>query len=244
MRNLKLMGTVMLALATAACGDGLGPAGELDQQVTEDAALVAADAALDDLQQMAFTGLTAQLSMEGRPLEASRTVTFLDAEGNPMDQYDPQLTASINVVVEVAGEVERSGWVATVARSRNLTVSGLEGEETSRTWNGTGEGTVTGSRHTDGDGTREYVWESSAVIADVVVNLPREEFPWPMSGTITRTITATVTVGDRTETRTRTAILEFNGTQFATLTIGDEVFEVDLAARSTDRPHRLIRDRR
>ena len=238
MRTYKMIGSMALALALAACGDGLGPADELDLQLDEDAALVAADAALEDLQQMAFSGVTATLSLEGRPLEASRTVTFLDAQGNPQDQYDNLLTASINVVVEVAGAVERSGWAATIARSRDVTVSGLAGEETSRTWNGTAEGTVSGSRHTDGTAPREYEMSTSATIADVVVNLPRSENLWPMSGTITRIISVTISSGDRVETRSRTAILEFNGTQFATLTIGDRVFEVDLAARDGDRPHR------
>lgn len=239
MRIRNLTGSLLLAIAAAACGDGIGPADQLDVQVTEDAAMVAADAALDDVKQMSFASATAAAALEGQPLEAVRTITFLDAEGNPQDGYDPLLTASITMVVEVGGTVEREGWSATISRRRELIVSGLEGEETSRIWNGVSEGSVTGSRHTDDLGVREYSMSTEATIDDVVINLPRSEYPWPMSGTITRTITVTITHGDQTESRSRTAVLEFNGTQFATLTVGDEVFELDLGARDGDRPHHL-----
>ena len=51
-------------------------------------------------------------------------------------------------------------------------------------------------------------------------------------------ISATFTHGDKTETRTRTAVLTFDGGRFATLTVGDQTYEVDLDARKTDRPVR------
>ena len=235
---------LLTTIALAACNDSNGPSEE-DLALNEAVAAVAADAAVEDVKQMFFAlpagpALGASYDAAAVPRDFSRTVTFYDAAGNVMDAYNAETTASINIVVEASGTVEREGWTATVSRSRDLTVSGLEGTETSRTWDGTGSGEVTGSQHTDEHGTRSYDMSSSVIIDAVVRGLPREENPWPLSGTITRTVTVTITTADGVVTRERTAVLTFNGTQFATLTISghDGVYEVDLAARATDRAHR------
>ncbi len=123
-----------------------------------------------------------------------------------------------------------------------MTVSGLLGPETSRTWNGTGSGEVSRSQHSDEHGDRSYDMSSSVVIADVVRNLPRDLNPWPMSGTITRSVTVTITTADGVVTRERTAVLTFNGTQFVILLVNGEEYEVDLAAREPDRAHRKRQD--
>ena len=232
---------LLAAFAVAACEEGTGPGDEFDAALNEDAAVVAADAALEDLASMVVPAVTPALALAeaSAPLEASRSWTYFNAEGGEQDAYNPETTASIRIVTEMSGTVERDGWSATVERSRDMTVSGLEGEETSRTWNGTGSGLISGSRHSDdSDVSREYEMTTSSLVENVVVNLPREEYPYPMSGTITRTISATFTHGDKTETRTRTAVLTFDGGRFATLTVGDQTYEVDLDARKTDRPVR------
>ncbi len=234
---------LLTTIALAACNDANGPSEEEDLALNEAVAAVAADAAIEDVKQM-FVALGAEPALgvaydaAGPPRDFSRTVTFYDAAGTIMDGYDAELTASINIVVEASGTVERQGWTATVSRSRDLTVSGLAGPETSRTWNGTGSGTVTGSQHTDEHGDRSYDMASSVVIDAVVRNLPREENPWPASGTITRTVTITITTADGVVTRERTAVLTFDGTQFALLTVNGEEYEVDLSALETDRAHR------
>ncbi len=240
MYTRRIPAFALMAMFAAACtSDGTGPTDEENQIITEDVAMVAADAALDDVAQMVVPSFTPELNLSASgPITVSRTITFYDGEGNPMDRYDAELTASINMLVEMSQETLRDAWTASVERSRDLTVSGLLGQETTRIWNGEGTGSVTGSRHVDTGGTRNYDMSSVVLIDNVVVGIPRSDNPWPLSGTITRTITVTVTQGDRTQTHTRTAVLEFNGTQFATLTIGDEVFEIDLAARDSDRPHR------
>ena len=246
---MKLTHTGSLALLTmialAACNDANGPSAE-DLALSEAVAVVAADAAIQDLQQM-FFGLSAEPALGASydaavPRNVSRTVTFYDAGGIVMDAYNAETTASINIVIEMSGEVEKDGWTASVSRSRDLTVSGLEGAETSRTWNGTGSGTVTGSRHSDEHGDRTYEMSSSGVIDAVVRGLPRETNPWPLSGTITRIVTVTITTADGVETRERTAVLTFNGTQFVILTVNGEEYEVDLAARETDRGVHRKRD--
>ena len=124
-----------------------------------------------------------------------------------------------------------------------MTVSGLEGQETSRTWNGTGSGEASRSQHTDEHGDRSYDMSSTSVIEDVVRALPREENPWPLSGTITRTISVVIVNGpDGDVTREITAVLTFNGMQFVIMTVNGEDFEVDLAARESDRGVRRKRD--
>ena len=245
---MKLTRTGGLALLTtialAACNDAAGPSAE-DLALNEAVAEVAADAAIEDVKQMFFSlpaepASGASYDAAAPPRDFSRTVTFYDVGGVIMDAYNAETTASINIVVEASGDVAREGWTATVTRSRDLTVAGLEGAETSRTWDGTGSGTVTGSQHTDEHGDRSYDMASSVVIAAVVRGLPREENPWPLSGTITRTVTVTITTADGVVTRGRTVELTFDGTQYAVMMIegDDTVYEVDLEALATDRAHR------
>ncbi len=200
---MKLARTGSLALLTTialtACNDANSPSEE-DLALNDAVALVAADAAIEDVQQM-FFGLSAEPALgalyaaAAPPRNFSRTVTFYDVGGIVMDAYNAETTASINIVIEMSGEVARDGWTASVSRSRDLTVSGLEGAETSRTWNGTGSGTVSGSRHIDEHGDRSYEMSSSVAIDAVVRGLPREANPWPLSGTITRNITTAQVAG-------------------------------------------------
>ncbi len=241
MKLARIGGLALLStFALAACNDANGPS-ELDQALDEDVALVAADAVLEDLRQMyvslgsqAASGVSFDVAVPTGNF--SRTVSFFDADGNPQDAYNPLTTASIHVLIEMSGAVERDGWLATIARSRDLTVSGLEGEETERTWNGTSSTEVSRSQHTDENGTRTYEMSGVGTIEDVVRGVPRDENPWPLSGTITRSITVVITNGpDGDVTHERTVVVTFNGTQFATLTVNGEEFELDLAALQRDR---------
>jgi hypothetical protein len=88
------------------------------------------------------------------------------------------------------------------------------------------------SRHTDA-GDRTYSMATVATLTDVVVPFPRSRGAWPVSGTITRTVTATRD-GDAA-VHTRTTTTTFNGTRFATLTVGDRTFTVDLATGRVQR---------
>lgn len=238
MKLVRIGGLALFStFALAACNDANGPS-ELDQAIDEDVALVAADAVLEDLQQM-FISVGSQAASGVSfdvPRDFSRTVSFFDAAGNQQDAFNPLTTASVRILIEMTGAVERDGWTATIARSRDVTVSGLEGEETERTWNGTSSTEVTRSQHTDENGTRSYDMSSVGTIADVVRGVPRDVNPWPLSGTITRSITVVITNGpDGDVTRERTVVVTFNGTQFATLTVNGEEFELDLAALQSDR---------
>lgn len=214
-----------LTLALAACNlDSAGP-DALDDQINFDVATVAADGALEDLENIR--------DAEHRgPFEGSRTVTFYDAAGVEQADYDELTTARIVVVSEVSGEMSRDSWSASVARSREVAITGLEGEETTRTVNGTGASAVTRSRHSDEFGTRSYEMSGSSATVDLVLGVPREDNPYPLSGSISRDMTVVITNGPNgDETRRRTATIDFNGTRFATLTVDGETFEVDLDAR-------------
>lgn len=241
-RSLRLTGVMVFAasLALGACSDSTAPEEAADALLNEDVAVIAADGALADLDVMttpAFVFGTPGPQMV-EPMR-DRTVTWFDEGGSAMERYDALLTASGQIEASFSRSATREGWSASVERSRSLTVTGLLGEETQRTWNGSGSGEVSGSRHVDGKGSRSYEMSYTSSIEDVVRAVDRQAQPWPLSGTITRMVEATRTDFEGSvQTRTRTTVLTFNGTQTATLTVDGEVFEVDLGAREGRKPVR------
>ena len=196
-------------LAIAACSDVAGPGSELDEQLTLDVAMVAADATLEDLVDMGqlMAGGVLPAPAEDGTRSATRTVTFFDADDNEQTAHDPETTASIHVVMEGSREFSRESWTASGTRARDLWITGLQGVETTRTVNGTGSGTITRSSHTDADEDRTYDMSTASTIADVVHPVPRTDDSWPLSGTITREISVTITNGpDGDVTRDRTVV--------------------------------------
>lgn len=239
MKRLKTVAWVStLSLALVGCSDATEPE-VLPDQLNFDVAMVAADGMLDDLNTITQIFPFGSGGSLAPPLTRSRTVEFFDGAGNLQDAFDELTTASIHIVGEMSGEFSRETWSASISRSRDMTITGLEGEETSRTANGTGSEEVTRSRHLDDGGTRSYEMSGTSTIQDVVHGVPREDNPWPLSGMITREITVVIVNGpDGNKTVERTAIVTFNGTQFVTMTVNGESFEVDLSARSGRHPFR------
>ncbi|MGH7523446.1 MAG: hypothetical protein ACREK8_03990, partial [Gemmatimonadales bacterium] len=166
-------------------------------------------------------------------LDVTRTITLLDADGQPQSAYDSLLTASIHVVADISGERTHGPWTATVDRHRDFTVSGLVGTETTRTVNGTGNGTITNSR-TNGDNGRAYNLVCSSTVTDVVLPVRADGGNgWPISGTITRTCTITVTAGPNAgKTTTRTVTVTFSGSSTADASINGTTFVIDLSAHT------------
>ncbi|MEN8376182.1 MAG: hypothetical protein ABFS34_12100 [Gemmatimonadota bacterium] len=242
MRSTPIGILAAAAVLTAACGDDpAAPQNAFEVALTEDLAMVAADATLDDLAAMNdAVGGDGSTSTGG---SFSRVVSFFDAAGNLQESFDPLTTDVVEVVVDAEREATRSGWVATFQHHREFSISGLAGEETTRTRNGAGQTEITRSSHSDTGGDRSYEMSSTSLIQDVVVGVPRAEFPWPLSGTITREIEATITTPDGVRTRQRTVVVDFNGTQFAEMTVNGETFELDLDARDFDRPFRRVGNR-
>ena len=168
-------------------------------------------------------------------LHVTRVVTLKDASGANESAYDSLLTASINIVADISGDRTHGPWSATVARHRDITISGLAGVETSRTVNGTGSETVSSSRVTRNDSTRTYTIVGSSTITNVVLPVRSSDGGngWPTSGTITRTMTITITSGPnagRTETKTMT--ITFDGTSTPTASIDGHTFTIDLGAHT------------
>ncbi len=230
----------LLALGAVACDDDATNVAAVDDEALRaDVALVAADGMFEDLAFMesntfwAGTGFSPDLA--GIEFESnrsfSRTVTFFDAANQEQDHFDPVTTATIHIVSELERDVTHSFWTAEIKRDRDMWVTGLEGEETTRTWNGSGNSDVQRSRHPEGGIEHEYNMVGTAEIDDVVRGVPRADNPYPLSGTITRTMTVTVTVDGVTETRVITAVITFNGTQFADMDVNGETFQVDLAQK-------------
>ncbi len=244
MNHRMKSGALTLSLiALAACSDTAGLESSFEESLTLDVAMIAADATIDE-----FGDLGSLFGGGGGPPpggESTRTATFFDAAGDPQEVHDPLTTASIHLVIESSHEFSRDSWSATGTRSRDLWITGLLGEETTRTVNGTGRGDVSRSKHTDADGTRTYDMSSTSVIEDVVHPVPRTDDAWPLSGTITRDVTITVVGGpDGDVTRSRTVVITFNGTNLVTMTVygestvDGESFELDLSTRSGRHPFR------
>jgi hypothetical protein len=232
----------------AACNDANDPLGETGQ-LNLDVATYIADMTADDLAMF-------DLHMEGimgpmlgpppRPprfedLTVTRDVTFY-AYDEGSDVYDADATDSLHIVMHMEGSHTRTGERGTLSvdvnRDRDMWLTGLYGAEVEHIWNGTGA-ELSRSVHTDDQGEREYTMSSSSQVEDLVIGLPREENRWPLSGTVTRVISVEgVNREGEAISHERTGILTFNGTQFATLTVDGEAFEVDLANRDPKRRHR------
>jgi hypothetical protein len=259
-----LAAAALLLFATAACQDASGPRDPSDV-LTADVAVVAGDAAFEDVNVIytqigAFGVPTGEIHrtggwQDGCPFDApsgrfvcptqtrenmtmARSYAFKTAAGQAQSAYDAATTESANFRSTLSGAVTHDGWSATISRERDMTESGLAGAETQHTINGVGSGTESRSRHTDG-GDRSYTMSTVATFTNVVVPFPRSRGEWPVSGTVTRAVTATRDGAAGSETRTRTTTLTFNGTRFATMVVGDRTFSVDLASgRTVRRPGR------
>ena len=166
-------------------------------------------------------------------LTITRSYAFWDASNTPQNHYDALLTAKANIQTHITGERTGDNWTASIDRTRDMTVTGLAGTETQRTWNGTGTSTATHSRHNDSGDERSYNISCTLTVADVVVPVPNGDTPhFPLSGTITHNCTITFVGGPRDgQTVQRTATVTFNGTATATVNVGGKSFDIDLTNR-------------
>jgi hypothetical protein len=240
-RRIGILASVPAALWFIGCSDANAPQSTADTLVTLDVAQYSADATSDDILMMtdgsatAFTAPSAAGPFDGS-LTFTRQVTYLDADGAEMTSYDPLLTASIHFVMSLDGTRSLTGargtLSVTVSRSRDFTVSGLLGQETERTWNGTGSASKNRVVVSTQSGDRTYDFSATTTVTDVVIPVPHTADSWPLSGTITREVTVQVVngLGD-TITRDRTVVVTFNGTEFVPLTVNGVEYTLDLATR-------------
>lgn len=239
----------LAALALTGCGDSTGPA--LDATTLQNSAVMVADATIEDVTltttPFAFGALGTSPMLDGGQegpgepgcrhgiggnLSGTREVTFYDTLGVVQDAYDRTSTEEIHFLLDVAGDVTRDTWSASVQRNRDMTVSGLKGEETTRTFNGSGSETVSRSRVLD-DGTQAtHDMTGTFTYQDVVVPVPGSEPRWPLSGTIHRTMNVDVVNGPNGDvSRTLDVTVTFDGTSTATAVINGETVEIDLSTR-------------
>jgi hypothetical protein len=245
-------------LLGACNSDSTGPDGT-NALVTADVALVAADATGEDIEVMrepvffialggfapgqgdfrpancpfdAASGRLVCPTLTHNDITITRSYAFWDAANAVQQAYDALTTAKANIQSSVEGSRTQPNWEATIEHDRDMTATGLAGTETQRTWNGTGSSHVTHSKHTAEGPARSYDLECSATVVNVVVPVPNGTAAWPLSGTITRECTVTFVGGPRDgQTLTRTAVVTFNGTATATLTVNGKVFDLDLLHR-------------
>ena len=170
------------------------------------------------------------------PFSNTRSYAYADAAGAAQSAYGATTTASANFRWTLAGTITRRRWSGTMARERDVTISGLLGSNSTITVNGTGSTERQRTRFAkDGvDGAnaiaREYELEGSAVLKDVVTAAIRLPDAWPASGTITRNHSVTrIDAVNGTRITTRTSVVTFNGTQFVPLIVNGTEFTLDLA---------------
>lgn len=169
-------------------------------------------------------------------LTITREVAFFDAAGATQATYNAQTTARIEIEASVSGDVTRGPWSATTLRERSLIITGLEGTETQRTVNGTGEEDINRSRFAGNSPAREYDLDGTVTWADIVIPVRAPGVaPWPLSGTSTRIYTVIRRNGDEIETINRTVIITFNGTATPPATVNGEPFTINLAQRTAQR---------
>ena len=174
----------------------------------------------------------APVTLEERTI--ARRFQFRDASGTATQGYDAELTASVNFLRTLDGSVSGAtsdglAWTRGVHETSNRTVSGLAGGETQRVWNGTDTGADT-TIYTGGSNTRTYAASVSQTATDVVVAVPRVALSWPLSGTITRVVTAKLTQSSTTAVRNvvRTATVTFNGTSSVPIVVNGLTCTLDL----------------
>jgi hypothetical protein len=169
-------------------------------------------------------------------------VGFFDGAGSQQDSYDAATTERVEVATMVQGEIARDGWSAQTSRTRRMTFTGLAGEETHRTVNGSGDSTTRRSRHTE-DGDRTYEMSGTFAYTDVVVPVPGSEPRYPTSGTISRSMTATRTDAEGSETRSIQMTITFDGDATALVVVDGEPMELDLSTREGRHPLHGRRER-
>ena len=260
-RWIHALALVGLAVSVGACDESTGLE-SLDDEMVLDAALLAADATVEEVtmwgESLGFGALPAPTQYDngtaavafGRPggngrwdgqFSGTRSRTCYDAEGVEQDQCDDLLTESIHFLRDIEGTITRGNFTAEISRERDMTVSGLLGEETERTWNGGGSSSTARSGVLDDGTERSHSVVGEFTFEDVVVPIPGSDPRWPLSGTITRSMTVTRVTGDETVVREVEVEITFNGTQFATAIVNGEEMEIDLAARDGRNPLRRRR---
>jgi hypothetical protein len=252
------LSVALLVAGAAACADSTAPsAGVTEVMATQDVAIDAAEATGQDLEHLG--GLEALIGMSLAPgvpapyrgcsfdvatslygcppittpegLTLRRWFGIYDEGGHEQPSFDASSTESIVFGFGIEGTIVQPDRTVWVSQSRLVQLRGLAGAETQRIWRG--GGSRDDSAHVSTNGvTRRVRFRSEDNINDVVFKLPRSEFPFPQSGTITHLVSVTATVPDGTEATNRNTgrrvVVTFNGTRTASMVVGDTPCSLDL----------------
>ncbi|MBI4421293.1 MAG: hypothetical protein HY560_10745 [Gemmatimonadetes bacterium] len=187
----------------------------------------------------ATTGQFACPDVTRNGITFTRKFTLYDADGNVQSRYDAATTASIKTETSAQGTMTPAdGGSVTIDRSGVMVTSGLAGAETSRTLNGTEQGTVNGE-FTGRDGvvvTNET--ELADTTSNLVVPVPTRDrrAGYPLSGSRVHSTVTTVTRGSDTRTVSVRRKETFDGTSVVQVEITvngqTRTCTVDLATRT------------
>ena len=250
-----------LVAAAAACSDTTAPSAAVtattDSLITADVAATSGDAMASTVETMignegagGFQETGASFDRQStQDLTVQRVVTCYDSTGKAQSACHALTTDSAVIQVTVNGSrrgtrergKDTSNYTVSVHRTQTLTITGLLGQETSRTHNGSGAShdttTFTG---TSGSGTLSEAATDS--IINVVFNLPRSSNPWPVSGSLIRnsTVSASLTVAGTTQTKstTRRAVITFpaDAQGNVSITIGTNICSLNLVTHKVTCP--------
>jgi hypothetical protein len=157
----------------------------------------------------------APVTREG--LTIHRSFAYFDADGKPMRRFDPQLTAAANTRNAVHGTMQRENATVKIRSTGDMTVSGLLGEETTRTLDGREVGVREVERATDQGPAKSRLEFANRTVA-VVVPVPRrgdnvaDRRLWPLSGQAIRGHALSVSRNGETHVERWRETVTFNGT--------------------------------
>lgn len=213
MKTTRLIYALAAVTGLAACTDVNAPSDLTDTQIAADLAQSSGDAIATDITQAiqnegSFAGApalnAAGMAQDTSALTVVRTRTCYDAQ-HAVVQCGPG-AVSMRVTATIDGTVQRDNFTGIIHRTRDMTISGLGANSTTRTHNGFGTSndttTFTGSR-----GTRHAEESTSDSVVNLVFQLPHSSNPWPISGQIIRNVDATITL-TRADNTTVTRIID------------------------------------
>lgn len=175
--------------------------------------------------------------VNARGLTVTRSYTFIDASGTPMQHYSDTATARIDYQSKSDGPVgDGVKFYGTTHRTSTQTASGLLGKETVRVWDGTGVSVDTVT-HRDSVTTRRYAGVRLDSLKGLTYVQPRHRGAYPIAGQTVQVASFTVTsTGHSTETRSisRRVVTTYNGTALATVQTGSVTCTLHLDTRTVD----------
>jgi hypothetical protein len=171
-------------------------------------------------------------------LTVVRSYAFYDAAHQPMKVRDELTTASVNFQLSVNGTITRdTTFSGAVHRTRNITIAGLLGVETTRRWYGFGASADTNT-HRSALTTRTYAGTAVDSLKAVVYPQPMTATSYPLSGTMVRVVNYLVTSRGRNGTEQRSVnrrvVTTYNGTAAVQIQTGSVTCTLHLDTHTVD----------